>query len=390
MVVHGPYPVGEPRVAREQAVARANGLEVDVVAMRRAGEPLFEVVDGANVFRLPLTHQRGLGIHRMVMEYAGFTALAAVVVACLSIRRRYAVVHVHNPPDFLIVVALIPKLLGAKVFFDVHDLSSDMFEMRFANRAGARSADWILRAVERWAPRLADSVITVHEPYRRELVARGVAADKITVVMNSVDERLMPNQRLFPNSRPRRPGFVAAYHGTVTPHYGVHLLVEAVAELVDEIPLLELWILGEGDALDEVESRASALGIRNQVTFSGCYLSHREVLRKIQSASVGVIPNLPTTRLNRYALSSKLFEYVVLDIPVVAADLPTIREHFSPDEVLFFEPGVVSSLTDALLQTARNPGSASSRAAAARARYEKSYHWSLSAQRYARLLRGAA
>ena len=57
------------------------------------------------------------------------------------------------------------------------------------------------------------------------------------------------------------------------------------------------------------------------------------MLRAVQRRSVGVVPNLPT-RLNRYALSTKLFEYVALGIPVVCADLPTIREHFSDDEVL--------------------------------------------------------
>jgi hypothetical protein len=38
MLVHGPYPVGEPRVEREALVARDAGWAVDVLAMRRPGE----------------------------------------------------------------------------------------------------------------------------------------------------------------------------------------------------------------------------------------------------------------------------------------------------------------------------------------------------------------
>ena len=80
---------------------------------------------------------------------------------------------------------------------------------------------------------------------------------------------------------------------------------------------------------------------------SGGFLSQEEVLSRVRSASVGVIPNLPTP-LNRFALSTKLFEYVALGVPVVAADLPTIREHFSDEEVLFFRRRRRRSLASAL------------------------------------------
>src|SRR4051812_39762849 len=108
MVVHGSYPPAEPRVTREAAAAVERGYEVDVVAMRRVGEPKQEVVDGVRVIRLPLTHRRGGSFGAVLLEYAAFTILATAAVARLSARRRYAAVHVHNPPDFLIVASLIP------------------------------------------------------------------------------------------------------------------------------------------------------------------------------------------------------------------------------------------------------------------------------------------
>ena len=71
-------------------------------------------------------------------EYLGFTFLASFRAALLAVDRRYDVVHVNNPPDFLIVSAFVPKLLGARVIFDVHDLAPDMFAMRFGRRPAAR------------------------------------------------------------------------------------------------------------------------------------------------------------------------------------------------------------------------------------------------------------
>jgi glycosyltransferase involved in cell wall biosynthesis len=383
MVVHGPYPVGEPRVAREAAAAIAAGYEVDVVAMRRPGEPQRESVDGAHVLRLPLAHRRGAGLLGMVVEYVGFAALASCVMTALMLRRRYAIVHVHNPPDFLIVAGLIPRALGARLIFDVHDLSSDMFAMRWDGRLGAPIAERLLRTVERAATRLADAVVTVHEPYRRELAARGVPSRKLTVVMNTLDETLLP-ERSTPSDEQT---FRIVYHGTVTPLYGVPLLVEACALIADDVPNFRLEIYGEGDSLAAVRSRAVELGIGDRVRFSDGYLPHREALRAVSGASAGVVPNLPTP-MNRFALSSKLFEYIALEIPVVCSELPTIKEHFSSDELVYFKPGDAQSLAHALLETALQPDARAARVRRALERYE-SYRWPVHAERYELLLASA-
>jgi glycosyltransferase involved in cell wall biosynthesis len=381
MLVHGSYPIGEPRVEREAQAARSAGWEVDVVAMRRAHEPALEKVDGVTVVRLPLTHARGVGIGRIVGEYLAFTALATVIVARRHLRRRYDVVHVNNPPDFLIAAGVLPKLTGAGLILDVHDLASDMFEMRFGSGAVGAAAGRVLRAIERSAAWAADAVLTVHEPYRAELVRRGVPEWKTTVVMNTFDERLLPRDDVPRGEEP----FRVVYHGTVTPHYGLDLLVDAFEPVAAEVPGSRLEIYGDGDAVAALRKQAHELGLADRVLVTGEQLPHREVLRAVRGAAVGVIPNRPT-KLNRYALSSKLFEYVVLGIPVVAASLPTLRAHFSDEEVLFFEPASPQSLSDALLTVERDPEATSRRRAAASARYVAQYRWETHAQRYRDIL----
>ena len=147
------------------------------------------------------------------------------------------------------------------------------------------------------------------------------------------------------------------YEGTVTPPYGVHLLVEAMAKIKGEVPSAHLEIYGDGDSVPEIRSLIETLGVADHVLLSGRFIPHAEVLERVRSAAVGVIPNLPTP-LNRFALSTKLFEYVALGVPVVSADLPTIREHFSDEEVLFFKAGDADALSAALLETWREPAAA--------------------------------
>lgn len=379
MVVHGPFPP-DPRVARAVAVAVGEGWEVDVLATSQSGQERVERVDGARVIRLPVTHRWGAGAGAVLVEYLGFTVVAGAKLARLSAGRPYEVVHVHAPPDFLLVAALLPKIRGARVILDIHDLSPDMFAMRFGDRTGSRFADRALRLVERLATKVADEVVTVHEPYRRELTARGVASDKVTVVMNTVDERLLPQA----GKRSSEDAFRVVYQGTITPPYGVYLLVEAAARIARRAPELRVEIYGDGDSLAEIRTLAARLGVDEHVCFSGGFLPHEEVLERGRLASVGVIPNLPTP-LNRFALSTKLFEYVALGIPVVSADLPTIREHFADSEVRYFRAGDADALGAALLDVRRDPETAGQRAAAARQRYEQ-YRWPLNASRYAALL----
>jgi glycosyltransferase involved in cell wall biosynthesis len=380
MVVHGEYPQ-DVRVAREARAAVEAGFEVVVVATCRPGERRREFVDGVAVRRLPISHRRGAGGLAVFAEYVGFAVLASIGVTWLSLLGRIDVVQVHNPPDFLIVAAAIPKLFGARVVLDVHDLSSDMFVMRFANKPWARPVERALQAIERYACRFADVVITVHEPYRRELGRRGTPLEKTVVVLNSLDDSLLPETAQQPAVDP----FRIVYHGTVTPHYGVDLLVQAFAQVARRIPRARLAVYGEGDAVPELLSIAEANSVADRIEMTGQVLPQAETLQRVAGASVGVIPNRPT-QLNRFALSTKLFEYIALGIPVVAADLPTIREHFDESELMYFRAGDVESLADALLAVAADFDAAVSRAGKARRRYDQEYGWAIQAQRYRAVL----
>jgi glycosyltransferase involved in cell wall biosynthesis len=380
MVTHSAYP-DDPRVAREARAALAAGFEVDVIALTETGEAREEVVDGVRVFRLPFTHARGSGFGQAAWEYLGFACGATFRLARLWLRRRYAIVHVHNPPDFLIVAALLPKVFGARVIFDVHDLATDMYSARYGARPASALVDRLLRLCETAAARVADRVVTVHEPYRRELASRGISSAKIDVVMNSVDESILPVEAV--SLRAER--FRIVYHGSITPHYGVELVIEAAARLSAVVPDLCVEIYGVGDSLPEVEARADELGIAHLVDFSRRQLPQREVLARVRGASVGVIANLPV-RLNTYALSSKLFEYVVLGVPVVCADLPTLREHFTGEELTFFQAGNAEGLASALQSVALDGEAAAARATAALKRYRRDYAWPAQSERYRGLL----
>jgi glycosyltransferase involved in cell wall biosynthesis len=182
------------------------------------------------------------------------------------------------------------------------------------------------------------------------------------------------------------PGFEIAYHGTITQWYGVDLIVRAVAILRSDLPGVRAVVLGEGDALEEARGLARALGVADRIEFSGRYLPIEEALARVATADCGVIPNRPSV-LNRFALSSKLFEYVALGIPVVVSRLETLEAHFDASEVTFFEPGDAELLAAAIQSVARSRSDARSKARAASSRAE-SYSWQVNRLRYQKVLEG--
>jgi glycosyltransferase involved in cell wall biosynthesis len=379
MVVHSYYPVGEPRGEREAVAAVEAGYTVDVICLRRPHEPALETTKGITSIRLPVQHVRGVSAVRSIAEYMGFAMHATAAVLKLHRHEKIDIVYVHAPPDFLIAAALIPRLLGARVVLDIHDLSPDMFHARFGGRRFAHPIEQGLRLVERAACAVAHRVVTVHEPYREELVGHGVPLDKIAVVMNAPDIEAVHDARAAAAAAEDPGGFVVSYHGTITHWYGVDLIIEAVARLGERVPDIRGAILGEGDALAAAERLASRLGVEKRIEFQNAFLSHQEALRRVASASCGVIPNR-RSQLNRFALSSKLLDYVLLGVPVVVARLETLAAHFSPAEATFFEADDAESLAEAIAWVAEHPTDAREKAERARRRAEE-YSWARSRAR---------
>jgi glycosyltransferase involved in cell wall biosynthesis len=228
----------------------------------------------------------------------------------------------------------------------------------------------------------ADAVITVHEPYRRELSARfGVPLDKIVVVMNAVDESLLPPVAKERETRRTDGAFVIGYTGTVNEWYGLDLVLDAAARLRPSVGDVRVMILGDGDAVEHLRDRARRLGLTNVVDIPGVWLPQDEALAKIARTNVGVIPNRPS-ELNRFALSTKLFEYVAVGVPVVAARLQTLRGHFTDEEVTYFEPGDVSALATALEWVATHHAEVHEKVRRARERVTREYSWAMHEARY--------
>jgi glycosyltransferase involved in cell wall biosynthesis len=352
MVVHARYPIGEPRVEREARSLVSRGYSVDVICLRYEGESATAIEDNVRVYRLPVKRHRNSGVWVQFWEYLAFFALAFLKLSLLDRTRRYKTVQVHNLPDFLVFAALVPKLRGAKVVLDLHDLMPEFYAARF-QRSLCSLPVRLIRLQEHWSCRFADHVITVTELWRRTLLDRGVPSRKVSVVMNVADSNIFNrNARRAP---PRTSGeFRMIYHGNLTHRYGVDLAVRAVARIRKQIPNIHLLIHGGGPLLAALRRQAADLGLDGAVTFSTTQVPTPELPSLIDTADIGIVPYRPDVFTDGI-LPTKLMEYVAMGLPVIAARTACIASYFDEDMVTFFPPGDDEALADCIRKLYDDP-----------------------------------
>lgn len=379
MVVHAYYPLGETRVEREALALIDHGYNVDVICLQDQGESRVDNADGVTIYRMPIGRSKRRGLLLQLMEYLAFFLMVSMSLIFLSWRRRYGVIQVHNPPDFLVFATLIPKLLGARVILDLHDLMPEFFAVR-TNLAMDLAPIRLMIWQEQLSCRFADHVITVTEIWRQRLIDRGVPAHKLSVVMNIADPRIFHGDSEACLKGKADERFELIYHGTLTYRYGVDIIIMALSKVRTQIPGIHLTLIGSGDAREELQQLTEALELRAHVEISKQLVHASQLPQIIMQADIGVVPNRNDIFTDTL-LPTKLLEYVALNVPVVAARTRTIAAYFDDNMVKFFIPGNVDDLAACILDLYENRSQLKSLASNA-ATFSEKYNWKSIASEY--------
>jgi glycosyltransferase involved in cell wall biosynthesis len=185
MVAYTNY-LTDARPRREAETLAARGDEVDFISLAEKCHPSEEVVNGVRVLRLSMVRYRGAGGLKYVLSYLKFFNKASIKVVSLYIAKRYDVIHIHTMPDFLVFVAIIPKLMGAKVILDVHDMMPELYMSKF----GIKESHWLIKLIklqEFVSTGFADRVICVHDLHKKVLLERHSSLKSLTVLLNVPD-----------------------------------------------------------------------------------------------------------------------------------------------------------------------------------------------------------
>lgn len=345
------YYAVDSRTRREAEALCSRGDEVDVVCL---GEESGEDFNYGCVKLFPITMKKYRGSSNLIylFKYFGFFVLSAFKLTVLHFKKRYGVIQIHTLPDFLVFAAVIPKLFGAKIVLDVHELMPELYQSKF----GVDDRHPLIRFItwmERRCIAFADYALAVHLPHKDILVKHGNPADKIGIVLNLPDPAIfVPNNVVnAPRSDNR---FQMIYHGTIAKRHGLEVALRAVALIKQHVSNFEFFVMGEGDDRERVVSLAADLRLGDGVRFSEGSVPLQDIPARIKQADLGIVPMLYDA-FTRYILPVKLMEYFWLGIPVVAPKTETMLAYFDETMVRYFEPGNVTELASHILDLYRNP-----------------------------------
>lgn len=352
VVVLSNYPF-DPRPRRTANALMLEGMSVDYICVSDGKDPWHEKTNGIDVFRVPISHDRG-GKLAYAYQYSAFTLAAASLLAVLSLRRRYDLIYINNMPDFLVVSALLPKIFGAKVILDLHDPVPELMMTIFGKDSNSRSVK-LMRWLEKWSMARADQIITPNIGFQRVFAERSCAEEKIAVVMNAPDGSIFPFRAARSHSRRNSDTpLVVMYHGTLVERNGLDLLVEAFASLHGRMPTAQLHIYGKMTPfLERIMQSVRQRGLQGSVFHRGAK-PLEQIVEAIDGCSVGVVPN-PRNAFTNLNMPTRIFEYLARGKPVIAPSTLGIQDYFDQESLLFFDPDKVEDLAQRIEWVASHP-----------------------------------
>lgn len=117
--------------------------------------------------------------------------------------------------------------------------------------------------------------------------------------------------------------FIVIYHGVLSPNRGLQDTLNAIAICKQQISNILFMIVGTGAGESELKNLAHDLKIEKSVFFTGG-VPFEEVPNYLKTADVGIIP-LPQIEWWNVSSPIKLKEYLAMQLPVIATDIPAHR-----------------------------------------------------------------
>lgn len=336
------------RVMRYAETLAKEGIIVEAIVLRRDNQSKEEIINGVKVLRIQRRVKNESGKYSYLARIVKFFFLSMIEITRRHLKAPYDIIHVHSVPDFEVFAAFVPKLKGAKIILDIHDIVPEFYAAKF-NVSEKSLAFWVLKLIEKFSASFADHVIIANDLWLEKITARSITKDRCSSFINYPDLSVF-NVNLKTVSLEGK--FIMIYPGTLNWHQGLDIAVNAFAIAKKKAPNIELHIYGEGSAKAELQKKIADLQLTDKV-FLRSPLPLREIASVMANADLGIVPKRNDS-FGGDAFSTKILEFMALGVPVVVADTRIDKYYFNDSLVRFFKAGDIKDLAQVMLDAYHN------------------------------------
>jgi glycogen synthase len=381
---HG-LPLHSGYAFRTRAIVKAQqgrGWDVACLTGPRQGatEAAVEEIDGITFFRTAPTAPARAPIGEL-REIRAFRERLAEVAA----EWRPDQLHAHSPVLTALAALPVARRLGLPLLYEIRAFWEDA---AVGNGTGSEGSlrYRLTRMLETRAARRADAVAVICEGLRRDLIGRGIDADKIIVSPNGVD------LHLFGNPPPADAGFarslglegadVVGFIGSFYDYEGLDDLIGAMPLLLERRPEAQLLMVGGGPVEAALKRQAEEAGVADRVRFVG-RVPHHEVELYYALIDLLAYPR-KAMRLTDLVTPLKPLEAMAQRKLVVASDVGGHRELIEDGVTgTLFKAGDRAALADALADLFDRRDQWEARRETARLFVERERSWQANVANYA-------
>jgi PEP-CTERM/exosortase A-associated glycosyltransferase len=354
-------------------------------AKHKGPEVLVEEVDGFRFFRTPRPHNWYAELP-LLNQFSIVDSLAKRLGEVID-EVQPDILHAHSPALNGLAALRVAQWHSLPVVYECRAFWEDAAVDHGTSREGGLRYR-ATRALETYVFKRAHAITTICEGLRRDIIARGIPAEKVTVIPNAVDIQRFQLAG-DPDSAFRQElglagktvlGFIGSFYA----YEGLPLLLEAMPRILQERPDLMLLLVGGGPQESSLRELANRLQLSRNVVFSG-RVPHDKVQKYYDQVDIFVYPRY-SMRLTEIVTPLKPLEAMAQGRLVVASDVGGHKELIADRETgWLFKAGDAEDLARTVLDLLATPEVWPGIKRAGRKFVESERNWPASVRRYCRI-----
>ena len=315
-----------------------------------------ETIDGVRVIRVWTALAANEGFARRILNYVSYLASVMLVLPWLP----RADVIVSTSPQFFCGLAglFVRPFKRAPWVLEIRDLWPESIVAVGAMRKGLIIR--LLEALEGFAYRQADAIVSVTRSFVPHIVERCGAPDKIAVIINGADLSAYvrgDNGAAVRKSFGLQGKFVGAYVGTHGMAHGLSTILDA-AELLRDDPRFAFLMVGDGAERARLQAEREARGLDNVLILGQRPKAEMPGFWSATDASLILLKRSDTFKK---VLPSKMAQAMATQCPIVLGVEGEARALLEDARAgIAIEPENARQLADAMLKLADDPALAAS------------------------------